>query len=274
MSPFIEMLESRQKRVRSLLCVGLDPQTGKIPAQIARKEYPIYEFNRNIIEETNPFTCSYKPQVAYYSGIGAEKELKMTIDFLHERFPDIPVILDAKRGDIGPTAEMYAREAFDRYNADAVTVNPYMGFDSIKPFTDRKEKGVVVLCKTSNPHSGDFQDLTVDGTPLYLRVAEKARSEWNYNGNVLLVAGATYPSQIRGIRAAVPEMTLLVPGVGAQGGSIREIISAGLRKDGLGIVINSSRAIIHASSGMDFAEKARAAAEAACREMREHLPLS
>lgn len=267
---FNEKLESRQKRVESFLCVGLDPSREKIPQLILSKRNPIFEFNKAIIDSTNNFVCSFKPQVAYYNAIGAETELEMTIQYIHENYSDIPIILDAKRSDIGSTAEMYAKEAFDRYKVDAVTVNPYLGFDSVKPFTDRKDKGVIILCKTSNPTSKDFQDEMVNGAPLYLAVAKKAQAEWNYNGNILFVVGATFPAQLKEVRTIAPDITFLVPGLGSQGGSVKDVMDNGLRKDGLGVIINSSRAIIHASQNDDFAEKAKEVAESNWKEIQKY----
>lgn len=267
---FLEKLESRQKKAKSILCVGLDPSREKIPQSIMAKKNPIFEFNKAIIDSTSSFVCSFKPQAAYYGAIGAEKELEMTIQYIHEEYSDIPVILDAKRSDIGSTAEMYAMEAFDRYKADAVTVNPYLGFDSVKPFTDRKEKGVIILCKTSNPTSKDFQDELINGVPLYVAVANKAILEWNYNGNILFVVGATFPSQLKEIRKIAPDITFLVPGLGSQGGSVKEAMNNGLRDDGLGIIISSSRAIIHSSHSDDFAEKAKEVAERNWKEIYEN----
>jgi orotidine-5'-phosphate decarboxylase len=267
---FIEKLETRQKKIRSLLCVGLDPSREKIPSSVLTKPNPIFEFNKAIIDAVHSFVCSFKPQAAYYGAIGAEEELAMTIQYIHDEYADIPVILDAKRSDIGSTAEMYAIEAFDRFRADAVTVNPYLGFDSVKPFTDRKDKGTIILCKTSNPSSRDFQDEMINGVPLFIAVAQKAQAEWNYNQNVLFVVGATYPSQMREIRKIAPTIPFLVPGLGSQGGSVKEVMDNGLRDDGLGIIISSSRAIIHASLSDDFAKKAGIVAEANRSEMRLH----
>lgn len=228
----------------------------------------MFEFNKAIIDETHDLVCAYKPQIAYYSAIGAERELEQTIEYIHIHHPDIPIILDVKRSDIGSTAEMYAKEAFERYKADAVTVNPFLGFDSIKPFTEWYERGVIVLCKTSNPSSSDFQDIIIDGKPAYLFIAEKAIREWNYNNNLLLVVGATYPSQMREIRNIAKNITFLVPGIGAQGGSISDVIKNGLRHDGLGLIISSSRGIIHASISDDFAEMARQATLRTVNEIR------
>ncbi|MBW1806540.1 MAG: orotidine-5'-phosphate decarboxylase, partial [Deltaproteobacteria bacterium] len=190
----------------------------------------------------------------------SERELVMTIEYIHEKYPDIAVILDAKRGDIGSTASKYAIEVFDRYKADAVTINPYMGGDTLKPFLERKDKGVVVLCRTSNPGARDIQDLVVDGKKLYRIVAEKAANEWNYNGNLLLVVGATYPLELKEIRSIVGDIPLLVPGIGAQGGDVEQSVTSGRDSRGTGMIINSSRGIIYADNGPGFAEAARSAA--------------
>ncbi len=267
---FLEMLESRQKKSKSLLCIGLDPSKDKMPQAILKTRNPIFEFNKRIIVSTHSLVCSYKPQVAYYNAIGAEAELEMTIDYIKQNFSDIPIILDAKRSDIGPIAKMYALESFSRYKVDAVTVNPFLGFDSIKPFTDWKDKGTIILCKTSNPSSSDIQDIVVNGKPFFLNLAEKAIKEWNYNKNVLLVVGATFPSEMRAIRQIAPDTTFLVPGIGAQGGSITEVMENGLRADGLGLIISSSRAIIHASQEESFAEKAREIAERYFQEIYDN----
>ena len=193
-----------------------------------------------------------------------------TLAYLRERHPDVPVILDAKRGDIGSTAEQYALEAFERYGADAVTVNPYLGGDSITPFTRYRDKGVVILCRTSNPGARDLQDLEVGGEPLYAHLARKVAQEWNANGNCLLVVGATWPEQLRRVRELVGDMPLLVPGVGAQGGEVRTLVGAGKTADGTGLIVNSSRGILYASSGPDFAQAARAAAIATRDEINRY----
>ena len=189
-----------------------------------------------------------------------EQDLERTIAYIHQKYPDLPVILDAKRGDVGSTAELYAREVFDRYGADAVTVNPYLGGDALDPFLDRRDKGIIILCRTSNPGATDLQDLEVKGEKLYLIVARKAAREWNRNGNVLLVVGATYPQEIGKIRALVGNMPFLVPGIGTQGGDIERAVINGKTQDGTGMIINSSRGIIYAERGKNFAQAARAAA--------------
>lgn len=257
---FITTLASAWHTCNSLVCVGLDPDITIIPQHLRHHDTPLYEFNRSIVDATADLVCAYKPQIAYYAACRAERDLELTIDYIHRTYPGIPVILDAKRGDIGPTAEMYAMEAFERYKADAVTVNPYMGSDTLKPFLDRHDKGVILLCRTSNPGAVDFQDLTCDGRKLYQIVASKAVIEWNANGNVLLVVGATFPEELKQIRASVGDMPLLVPGIGAQGGDVRTVVVNGRNSQGKGLIINSSRAIIYAGKGREFAQAARKAA--------------
>ena len=264
---FVEKLQAAWRRNRSFVCVGLDPDREKLPAALRHCRQPLLEFNRALIDATAPYVCCFKPQAAYYAGQDADDELAATIDYIHQAHPELPVILDVKRGDIGPTARMYAREAFERYAADAVTVNPYMGFDTLKPFLDYADRGVIVLCRTSNPHSGDLQNLVADGKPLYQHVAELARDRWNYNGNLGLVIGATYPEELGKLRTLCPELPFLVPGVGAQGGDARQVAALGRDRNGEGLMVNSSRGIIYASSGDDFAE----AAARAARELRDQL---
>jgi orotidine-5'-phosphate decarboxylase len=203
--------------------------------------------------------CAYKPQFAHYAACEAEDQLERTIEYIHRAYPGIPVILDAKRGDIGSTAEKYAIEAFERYAADAVTVNPYLGGDSLEPFLRYADRGILVVCRTSNPGARDLQDLDVGGRKLFAAVAELAATRWNSRGNCLLVMGATYPEELAQVRAITGDMTFLVPGVGAQGADIRAAVAAGQSADGRGLIMSSSRAIIHASSGVDFADAARAA---------------
>lgn len=257
---FVERLKRAWASRQSLLCVGLDPDTARLPQHLAGATHPLFEFGRAIVDATADLACAFKPQIAYYAAARAEVELEMTIAHIRLRHPEVPVILDAKRGDIGSTAEMYAREAFERYQADAVTVNPYLGFDSLAPFLSHADKGVIVLCRTSNPGARDVQDLEADGRKLYQIIAEKAAREWNGNANVLLVVGATYPEELREIRAIVGDMPLLVPGVGAQGGDVAAVIRNGATADGTGLVISSSRAVLYAGGGRDFAQAARAAA--------------
>ncbi len=258
---FTEMLTDAVGRNHSLVCVGLDPDLSRIPAHLLREPRPIFRFNQAIIDATVGFVCAYKPQIAYYAAAGAEEQLRMTIDYIHTNYPNIPVILDAKRNDIGSTAAQYAREAFERYKADAVTVTPYLGGDTLKPFLDYEDKGVIILCRTSNPGAGDLQDLMVDDNRLFELVARKAAESWNYNNNVCLVVGATWPEQLKKIREIVGDMNLLVPGIGAQGGDLSAVMQNGLTPEGKGLIINSSRGILYADSGENFAQAARAATQ-------------
>lgn len=263
---FIEQLKLAWQSTESLVCVGLDPDLRKLPSEVLDSKTPIFEFNRRIIDQTAEHCCCFKPQIAYYAAYAAEAELEQTIRYIKEYYPKHPVILDAKRGDIGATAGMYAVEAFVRYGADAVTVNPYMGGDTLQPFLDYAYKGVVVLCRTSNSGSAEFQSLDCEGMPLAHRVAQQSL-DWNKHGNIMLVTGATYPDEIAEIRKIVGDMPLLVPGVGAQGGGLRGVLGNGLTGDKTGLMINSSRGIIYASSGSDFAE---AAGEAA-RQLKDEI---
>jgi len=259
MSPFTQQLARAWERNDSLVCVGLDPEIERFPAHIREQPSPIFQFNRSIIDATADLVCAYKPQFAHYAAYEAEDQLERTIEYIHRVHPGIPVILDAKRGDIGNTAERYAIEAFERYGADAVTVNPYLGGDSLEPFLRHAERGVIILCRTSNPGAIDLQDLKVGGRPLYQVVAELAARRWNSRGNCLLVVGATYPRELAEIRALVGDMPFLVPGVGAQGGDVEQVVGNGRTRSGTGLLISSSRAILYASAGEDFAQAARAA---------------
>jgi len=218
--------------------------------------------------------CAYKPQFAHYAAYEAEDQLERTIEYIHRAHPDVPVILDAKRGDIGNTAERYAIEAFERYGADALTVNPYLGGDSLEPFLRHAERGVLILCRTSNPGASDLQDLPVGGRPLYQVVAELAARRWNSRGNCLLVVGATYPRELAAVRALVGDMPLLVPGVGAQGGDVEQVVTSGCTRSGTGLIISSSRAILYASAGEDFAEAARIATARLRGEINASRPAS
>jgi orotidine-5'-phosphate decarboxylase len=257
---FMEKLKARWQSANSLLCVGLDPDIEKIPDHIRCLNNPIFEFNKDIIDSTHDLVCAYKPQIAYYSAFGAEHELELTIEHILKKYPDIPVILDAKRGDIGATAKMYAIEAFDRYRADAVTVNPYMGGDTLAPFIDRKDKGVIILCRTSNPGAIDIQDIESDHEKIYRIIARLASTRWNYNNNIMLVVGATYPAELAEIREIVGDIPLLVPGIGAQGGDVEKAVKNGITLKKTGMVINSSRGIIFAGSGKDYTDAVRRAA--------------
>jgi orotidine-5'-phosphate decarboxylase len=264
-SRFKDRLAQAQTRSGSLVCVGLDPDPAKLPSDLAADAQPLYAFNRRIVDATFDIAAAYKPQIAFYSALAREGELAASIRYIRERAPHALVILDAKRGDIGNTAEAYAREAFERYGADAVTLNPYMGEDSIRPFLVRPDRGAIVLCRTSNPGSKDFQDLPVEGLPLYRRVAQHAARNWNQLENLMLVVGATFPREMAALRQAHPEIPFLVPGIGAQGGDLTATLSAGLDARGLGLLINSSRAIIYAGGG------AAAAIRIAAADLREAI---
>ena len=259
MSGFRERLQRAWQKSDSLVCVGLDPEIERFPTHIAARRLPIFEFNRAIVDATADLVCAYKPQFAHYAAAKAEEELERTIGYIHSTHPGVAVILDAKRGDVGHTAERYASEAFERYRADAVTVNPYLGGDALEPFLRREDKGVVILCRTSNPGAHELQDLVLGGRKLYQVVAELTARRWNSRGNCLLVVGATYPAELAEVRALVGDMPLLVPGVGAQAGDVAQAVRCGQTADGTGLIISSSRAILYASAGEDFASAARAA---------------
>jgi orotidine-5'-phosphate decarboxylase len=259
MSKFIEQLERAWDVNGSLVCVGLDPEIERFPPQVVDQPSPIFQFNKAIIDATADLVCAYKPQFAHYAAYEAEDQLERTIDYIQNTYPGIPVILDSKRGDVGNTAERYAIEAFERYHADAVTVSPYLGGDSMEPFLKYEDKGVIILCRTSNPGAGDLQDLEVGGRRLFHIVADLAARRWNTRGNCALVVGATYPRELAEVREIAGNMPFLVPGVGAQGGDVAQAVQSGQTAAGAGLVISSSRGILYASSGEDFVSAARAA---------------
>ena len=255
---FISQLQTAWQDNNSLLCVGLDPAPEKLPLHLRERpiEQAFTEFCIAIIDATAAYACAFKPQIAYFAAHRAEAALETIIQYSRTHYPHIPVILDAKRGDIGSTAEQYAIEAFERYRADAVTVNPYMGFDSVQPYLAYPDKGVIILCRTSNAGGSDLQFLQVGNTPLYQVVAHKVAHEWNTSGQCALVVGATFPNEIKEVREIVGDMPLLIPGIGAQGGDLAATMQAGQTSMGTGVMINSSRAIIYASTGEDFAQVA------------------
>lgn len=259
---FVDTLNAAWRRTNSLLCVGLDPEPSRFPGALANRPDAIFEFCRTIVDATAPYASAFKPQIAYFAAHRAEDQLEALIAHIHGRYPDLPVILDAKRGDIGSTAEQYAREAFERFRADAVTVNPYMGFDSIEPYLEHEGKGVIVLCRTSNPGGSDLQFLDVGGRPLYQVVAQLAAQKWNKSGQLGLVVGATFPKEIEVVRGIVGDMPLLIPGIGAQGGDVEATVRAGRTADNTGMMINSSRAILYAGNNEDYGQAAARAAEA------------
>ena len=260
---FTTQLARATRLNHSLLCVGLDPEPSKFPGAWAGDAERIYDFCAAIVDATKDLVCAFKPQIAYFAAHRAEDQLEQLMAHIKAVAPDVPVILDAKRGDIGSTAEQYAREAFVRYQADAVTLSPFMGRDTIEPFLAYADKGVILLCRTSNPGGNDWQMqrlADVPGQPrLFEHLANLAHSEWNSTGQLGLVVGATFPAEIARVRALAPTLPLLIPGVGAQGGDAVATVRAGWRPDAP-IVVNSSRAILYASSGEDFADAARAEA--------------
>lgn len=265
-TPFFAAVAARQAQTNSLLCIGLDTDIQKVPACMQHMAAPLLAFNKAIIDATADLACCYKPQIAHYASQGAEAQLEATIAYLHEL--QMPVLLDAKRGDIGSTAEHYAREAFERYGADAVTINPYMGQDSLQPYLDYQDKGVIILCRTSNPGGADIQNLVLEnGQRVYEHVAEQAAGAWNTYGNIGLVTGATQPAELARIREITGDMPFLVPGVGAQGGDVGALMAAG---QGGMLIINSSRAIIYASKDDDFASAARQAAMRTVAEINRY----
>ena len=269
---FHDSLQRRWREHDSLVCVGLDPEPTKFPAHLRGAADAVFDFCAAIVDATADLVCAFKPQIAHFAALRAEEALERLIAHIHDRHPGVPVILDAKRGDIGSTAQHYASEAFERYRADAVTLNPYLGRDSIQPFLDRADKGVILLCRTSNPGGADFQALDCGGVPLYLRVAETIARDWNAHGNCALVTGATWPEELGQVRDVVGDMPLLVPGIGAQGGDVAAVLEHGLSADGTGLMISSSRAILYAGHGEDFAQAARAAAQDLRDTINRHRP--
>jgi len=268
---FAQKLENIGDKNNSLLCVGLDSRFEKLQKAFQKKDYPQFAFNKWIIEQTHDLVCAYKPNTAFYEERGADgiTELKMTCHYLVKYYPEIPIILDAKRGDIGSTNEGYVKFAFTYLSADAITLHPYLGKEALRPFLDQKEKGCIILCKTSNPGSGEFQDISIDPpfeggaqraedeNKLYKTVAQSVVKKWNSNGNCMLVVGATYPKELAEVRKIVGDMTLLIPGIGAQGGDIGKTLQAGLNSKGAGMIINSSRGIIFSKDPREEAKKLR-----------------
>lgn len=256
--PALTRLYQAWQTSNSILCCGLDPELDKLPEVIKSGPQPLLNFCKEIVDHTAELVCAFKLQIAFFSACGAEEEAVALIEYIRQKAPHVYVILDAKRGDIGNTAKMYAEEAFLRYKADAVTVNPYMGRDSVDPFTGYADKGVIVLCRTSNTGSGEFQlTKSEHGEPLFMQVAQHAAGPWNINRNICLVMGATYPEELKAVRQACPDVPFLIPGVGAQGGKLEDVIKVGKSSDGWGMMINASRSILYASSGANFGEAAR-----------------
>ena len=268
---FLEQLQTAERQNGSLLCVGLDPEPAKFPAAYRGDASKIYDFCAAMVEATADLVIAFKPQIAYFAAYRAEDQLERLMAHMRSTAPHVPIILDAKRGDIGSTAEQYAKEAFERYGADAVTLSPFMGWDSVQPYLKYHGKGAFLLCRTSNPGGDDFQNqrlLNLPGQPtLFEHIAALAQGPWNQNGQLGLVVGATYPSEIERVRAVAPTLPLLIPGVGAQGGDAAATVKAGWRhaQDAIAtttgpVIVNSSRAILYASSGADFAQAARSEA--------------
>lgn len=264
MNSFISKLEKRWKR-NKFVCVGLDSDYSKIPSHLKKgtPDKVIFNFNKAIIDQTHELVSSYKMQSSYYEAEGSKglEALKKTVQYIKKKHPEIPLILDAKRADIGSTNQGYTKAIFDELGFDAVTVNPYLGGEAMQPFLDRKDKGIIILVKTSNPGSDEFQNLKVNGKPLYQIVAKNIAKKWNKNGNCAVVVGATYPGELKVVRKIIGDMPILIPGIGAQGGDLEGTIKNGQGKKSWGMIVNSSRGIIFASSGKDFAKAARIATE-------------
>lgn len=255
---FLNLLQNAIEKNNSLLCVGLDPVLDKLPEKFKSSENAFFEFNKAIIDATHDLICAYKPNSAFYEALGAEGigQLKDTCNYIKKNYPEIPVILDAKRGDIGSTNDGYVEFAYDYLKTDAITLHPYMGEKSLEPFLAKADKGCIVLCQTSNEGAEEFQSIESDGEKLYQKVAKAVAGKWNKNGNCLLVVGATYPTELKQVREIVgDEMTFLIPGIGAQGGDLEATLRAGLNGGGKGLIINSSRGIIYSDDPRQAAEK-------------------
>jgi orotidine-5'-phosphate decarboxylase len=257
MSVVLEKFEQRARAADTLVCVGLDPEIGKLPERFLGLEYPLFAFNRWIIEQTAEYAAAYKPNAAFYEarGVTGQRELELTIAYLREHDPSVVTICDAKRGDIGNTNRGYVEAVFDAMGFDAITLHPYLGREALEPFLQRADKASIILCRTSNPGAGELQDLHVEGRPLWEYIAAQVAGVWNERGNCMLVVGATYPEEMRRIREIAPALTFLVPGIGAQGGEAAAVVRAGLAANGLGLMISSSRGILYSD---DPASAARA----------------
>ena len=258
--PFIDRLATRWQSGHTLLCVGLDPDPARFPPHLQARPDAILSFCRAIVDATHDLVCAFKPQIAYFAAHRAEDQLEALIEHIHTAHPDVPVILDAKRGDMGSTSDQYAREVFERYRADAVTLQPYQGYDAIAPYLAYPDKGAIILCRTSNPSGDELQALRVatdrGEEPLYVHVARLVAERWNTSGQCGLVVGATYPKELAAVRAVVGDMPILVPGIGAQGGDLEASVAAGATSAG-GLMVSSSRAVLYAGKGEDFAAAAR-----------------
>lgn len=256
---FYNRLQNAITSHNSLLCIGLDPVEDRLPSHIKADAHPLFAFGREIIDKTHDLVCAFKPNSAFYEGYGAQgiQELKMTCDYIKARYPEVLIILDAKRGDIGSTNEGYIKYAYEYLKADAITLHPYLGREANAPYLSQKDKGCIFLCRTSNPGSAEFQNKEIEGSPLYQHIAVTISKEWNKHNNCMLVVGATYPQELEEVRKIVGDMPILVPGVGAQGGDLETTLQAGLTSKKDGLIITVSRSIIYASQQDDFAEKAR-----------------
>ena len=284
---FTEMLRQRWQTSGSLVCVGLDPELDRIPQAAhgeqrgddetdADIERTLVGFTQAIVDATAEMVCAFKPNSAFYEQYGPAgiRALQRLIAYIGDRYPDIPVILDAKRGDIGSTSAAYARFAFDAMRANAVTLHPYLGREALDPFLQRADRGSLILCRTSNPGAGEFQDLALRDSsggdrPLYQRVAHAVATEWNSHGNCALVVGATYPEELHSVREIVGDLPILVPGIGAQGGDLDGVVRNGLDANGDGLMISLSRSVLYASTGADFADAARREAERVMRAIND-----
>jgi orotidine-5'-phosphate decarboxylase len=254
-----QKLDAIAAKNNSLVSIGLDSDISKIPLHLQQNPDAQFLFNKAIINATHDLVCAYKPNSAFYEGAGAKgiEQLKRTCDYIQHTYPDIPIIIDAKRADIGNTNVGYADYVFTYLGADAVTLQPFLGGEALKPFLDRKDKGVIILCRTSNPGAHEFQDLLIEQKPLYQIVAERVANSWNKNDNCMLVVGATYPEELKIVRTIARDMTFLVPGIGAQGGNVEQTMKAGMNSKKSGLIMNAGRSIIFASNGEDFDQKAR-----------------
>jgi len=261
-----QKLANAWQEQNSLLCVGLDPDMDRIPQHLCAETRPYFELCRNIVDVTAPYACAFKPQAAHFAALGKEDELAALIDYITTNYPKILVILDAKRGDIGSTAAFYAQEAYQRYGVDVVTLSPYLGYESVAPYLAYEDKGIVLLCRTSNADSDWLQNDKRDKVPVYQRVAQRAVT-WNDAQQCMLVAGATYPEELGRIREIVGDMPLLVPGIGAQGGDLAAVLSHGLDRHRTGLIISSSRSILYAEQSWNYSQAAQAAAKTLCEEI-------
>jgi len=265
MNAILQKYNRRADAIDSLLCVGLDSDISRIPEKFLSSATPQFDFNRWIIDQTAEFAASYKPNMAFYEARGPQgiSELHQTVEYLRLNYPEIVAICDAKRADIGNTNDAYAVATFDELGFDAITLHPYLGRQALAPFLSRKDKACIILCRTSNPGAGELQDLLSDGKPLWHHVAERVSQHWDVDGNCMLVVGATYPEEMRAIRAIAPRTTFLVPGIGAQGGDIEATVAAGLDHEGRGLMISSSRDILFRGDPRAAARRTRDSIRAA-----------